>query len=137
LAATTAAVSENTMAHLDLEVFKLSLARKCQVDLATRRARAKVWIEGLRQLNRRVNKQKANALKLCAAAVGFADDATMTLVEQHCEEHERAIGREDVATSPFRADGPIAMLKRMQANHEGDVDDLPGQLMLFGGEEVK
>jgi hypothetical protein len=92
----------------------LSLARKCQVDLATRRARAKVWIEGLRQLNRRVNKQKADALKLCEAAIVSADDATMGLIEQHCDEHERAIGRENVATSPFRATGPIAKLKMVQ-----------------------
>jgi hypothetical protein len=118
-----------------MEEVVLSSARKHQVDLATRRARAMVTVVGLRELNRRANKQKTDALKLCEGMVAVADDVAMELIERHLREHERAIGREDVATSPFRANGPIAMLKIMQADQDGGVNELPGQLTLFGGEE--
>jgi hypothetical protein len=113
----------------------VSSARKCQIDLATRRARAIVHIEGLRELNRRVNKQKADALKLCKAIAAAADEAAMGLIEQLLGEQEVAIGREDVATSPFRANGPVAKLKMMQAEQDRGIEDFPGQLTLFGGEE--
>jgi len=116
----------------------LSSARKCQNDLATRRARAIVHIEGLRELNRRVNKQKADALKTCEILAASADDITMGLIEQHLCEHELAIGRQQVATSPFRANGPIAKLQTWQAAPGAGAigaDYLPGQLSLYAAGE--
>jgi hypothetical protein len=116
----------------------LSSVKKHQVDLGTRRARAIVHIEGLRELNRRANKQKTDALNLCAAMAPTADEAAIELIAQHCDEHERAIGREDVATSPFRANGPVAKLRKIQAKAAGAIgaNCSPEPLTLFAaGEE--
>jgi hypothetical protein len=101
-----------------------------------RRARAIVNIEGLRELNRRVNKQKTDALNLCETKASHADEATMGLIEQYFCEHEMFIGREEVATSPFRANGPIAKLQVAPAAGVIGANYLPGQLSLFeAGEE--
>src|SRR4051812_21573067 len=106
-------------------------AKVWQSDNETRRSRAMVHIEGLRELNQRANKQKADALDVCEEMAASADGATMELIEQHLDEHEIAIGMEDIATSPFRVDGPIARLRTMYEGAEaedGDGEESPNQL---------
>jgi hypothetical protein len=107
-------------------------ARKNAESLEQRRAYAMVIIEGLRELNRRANKQKSDGLNVCEAMVPTADAAVLELIEIHCEEYERAISREDVATSPYRTNGPIAKLRKIQAERGASTKYQQEQLKLFG-----
>ena len=103
--------------------------------LEQKKARAMLWIDGMRELSERAHRQTSRALDLCERAVDWeVDGETAELVIEACKELEQYVGREHVATSPLRSNGSMAKVSQAVSERQAKVtrgDDLPRQVFLF------
>ena len=113
----------------------MSLAKGMAEALEQRKARAMVWIEGMRELSERAHRQTSRALDLCESALDWKAEAEVVeRVIEVCKELEQYIGREHVATSPIRSDGCVTKVSQVVGQRRAQAtpgQEPSGQIFLF------